>query len=94
METIRAVYGTNIDTMSWKIINGNTSSYTSTGDNRNIVRAVRKDPKITASDINQELHSAEVKASQDTVRNINTTTRCKPLISGNNQKAIFEFAGR
>lgn len=68
-------------------------------DDRNIVRAVKKTPKTSVSDITNDLHSAGVKVSQSTVgRRLREqkyrghTTRCKPLISRKNQKARLKFA--
>ena len=68
-------------------------------DDRNIVRAVKKDPKTTVSDISNNLQRAGVKVSQSTVRRRlheqkyrGYTRRCKPLISKKNRKARLEFA--
>lgn len=68
-------------------------------DDRNIVRAVKKTPKTSVSDITNDLHSAGVKVSQSTVgRRLREqkyrghTTRCKPLISCKNRKARLKFA--
>ncbi len=67
-------------------------------DDRNIVRAVRKDPKTTVSEISNNLQRAGVKVSQSTVlRRLHDhkyrgyTRRCKPLISKKNWKARLEF---
>ncbi len=67
-------------------------------DDRNIVRAVRKDPKTTVSEISNNLQRAGVKVSQSTVRRRlhdhkyrGYTRRCKPLISKKNWKARLEF---
>lgn len=68
-------------------------------DDRNIVRAVKKNPKTTVTDITANLHRAGVKVSQSTVRRRlrekeyrGHTTRCKPLISKKNRKARLDFA--
>jgi len=72
---------------------------TSAVDDRNIVRAVKKDPKTTVSDISNNLQRAGVKVSLSTVRRRlheqkynGYTRRCKPLISKKNRKARLEFA--
>ena len=72
---------------------------TSAVDNRNIVRAVKEDPKTTVSNISNNLQRAGVKVSQSTVRRRlheqkyrGYTRRCKPLISKKNMKARLEFA--
>lgn len=51
-------------------------------DDRNIVRAFRKDPKTTVSEISNNLQRAGVKVSQSTVSKI----------SKKNRKARLEFA--
>ena len=63
-------------------------------DDRNIVRAVKKNPKTSVSDITNNLHRTGVKVSQSTVQRRlreqqyrGYTTRCKPLISSKNRKA-------
>lgn len=63
-------------------------------DDRNIVRAVKKDPKTTVSDNSNNLQRARVKVSQCTVhrrlheqRYRGFTRRCKPLISKKNRKS-------
>ncbi len=66
---------------------------TSAVDDRNIVTAVKKDPKTTVSDISNNLQRARVKVSQSTVRRRlheqkyrGYTRRCKPLISKKNRR--------
>ena len=68
-------------------------------DDRNIVRAVKKNPKTSVSDITNNLHRAGVKVSQSTVQRRlreqqyrGYTTRCKPLISSKNRKVRLQFA--
>ncbi len=72
---------------------------TSAVDDRNIVRAVKKNPKTTVSDITNNLQRAGVKVSQPAVRRRlqeqkfrGYTRRCKPLISNKNRKARLESA--
>ncbi len=64
------------------------SRKTSAVDDRNIVTAVKKDPKTTVSDISNNLQRAGVRVWQSTVRRRlhkqkyrGYTRRCKPLIS-------------
>ena len=63
------------------------------------MRAVKKDPKTTVSEISNNLQMAGVKVSLSTVRRRlheqkykGYTRRCKPLISKKNRKARLEFA--
>ena len=68
-------------------------------DDRNIVRAVKKDPKTTVVDISNHLQRRGVKVTLSAVRRRlheqkyrGYTRRCKPLISKKNKKARLEFA--
>uniref|UniRef100_A0A0E9XQ99 Transposase Tc1-like domain-containing protein n=1 Tax=Anguilla anguilla TaxID=7936 RepID=A0A0E9XQ99_ANGAN len=68
-------------------------------DDRNIVKAVKKNLKTSVSDITNNLHRTGVKVSQSTVRRRlreqqyrGYTTRCKPLISSKNRKTRLQFA--
>ncbi len=77
------------------------SRKTSAVDNRNIVTAVKKDPKTTVSDISNNLQRAGVKASQSTVRRRlheqkyrGYTRRCKPLISKKNRRWASKILGQ
>lgn len=74
---------------------------TTAADDRNIVRAVKKDPKTTVGEISNNLQRAGVKVSASTVhRRLHEqkyrgyTRRCKPLISKKNRKARLDFAKR
>ncbi len=74
------------------------SRKTSAIDDRNIVTAVKKDPKTTVSDISNNLQRAGVKVSQSTVRRRlheqkyrGYTRRCKPLISKKNRRRASKF---
>ncbi len=77
------------------------SRKTSEVDDRNIVTAVKKDPKTTVSDISNNLQRAGVKVSQSTVRrrlheqkHRGYTRRCKPLISEMNRRWASKFLGQ
>ncbi|MCJ8740406.1 hypothetical protein PDJAM_G00058690 [Pangasius djambal] len=68
-------------------------------DDRNIVRAVKKNPQTTVSDITNNLHRAGVQVSQSTVRRRLREQKyrfhyisCKPLISSKKRKGGLEFA--
>ena len=68
-------------------------------DDRNIVRAVKKDPKTTVVGISNKLQRAGVKVSLSTVRRRlheqkyrDYTRRCKSLISKKNKQAMLDFA--
>ncbi len=77
------------------------SRKTSAVDDRNIVTAVKKDPKTTVSDISNNLQRAGVKVSQSTVRRRlheqkyrGYTRRCKPLISKKNRRQASKILGQ
>ena len=64
-----------------------------------MTRAVKNNPKISVSEITNNLQNAGVKVSQSTVRRRlmqqnykGYTARCKPLISTKNRKDRLEFA--
>lgn len=72
---------------------------TTGADDRAIVRMVKKNPKITATEVNQVLKASHVNVTDQTVRNRlyaaglkGCRARCKPLISQKNKKARLEFA--
>ncbi len=77
------------------------SRKTSAVDDRNIVTAVKKDPKTTVSDMSNNLQRAGVKVSQSTVRRRlheqkyrSYTRRCKPLISKKNRRRASKILGQ
>ncbi len=77
------------------------SRNTSAVDDRNIVTAVKKDPKTTVSDISINLQRAGVKVSQSTVRRRlheqkyrGYTRRCKPLVSKKNRRRASKILGQ
>lgn len=59
-------------------------------DNRNIVKAVKKNPKTLLSDITNNIHNAGLKVPILFEERRNTT-RFRPLISSKNWKARLEF---
>jgi transposase len=68
-------------------------------DDRAISRMAKKNPKVTAAEINKVLRSSGVTVSNQTVRNRlyavglkGRRARCKPLISKKNKKVRLEFA--
>lgn len=68
-------------------------------DDRNIVRAVKKNPQITVSNITNNLHLAGVKVSQSTVRRRLREQKYRyeyrnyePVVSSRKRKSGLEFA--
>lgn len=73
---------------------------TTTVDLRNLVKAVKKPPKTSVSDITDRLRRAGVRVSQLTVQRrlgeqqYRSYTTSKPLVSSMNQKARIQFTNK